>query len=355
MLRVRCNKMEGIILDVDAIRTRMRLDGPLDGAEVTHVAGADLSFWAHRPDLAVAVLTLCSLEPLRLIWLRAVIVPLPAEYKPGYLAQREASPILALLDRLRADVAANTACPHKRLQDALAAPAGPDGWLWRSKKDALRFPDAVLIDGCGFLHQFRAGLACVVAVNSGFPTAGVAKTLLEVEGISRHSFEPAWEAATESRLCDSSLLRAAATELAAAGGAGSGAAHDADAAESKAEDSSASASAGASSVALHGPSAPRSDAKRVHCAQGQSMDLVAADGTVLGRAVRTYSRSKWPVYVSVGSGMSLDAACSIALKFAGVGSVPFPIQEADRWGRNLAAAWPPPPLPPAEGGREGGT
>lgn len=354
-----------IITDIEAVRRRMKTEGPLDSAAaeaVSLVAGADLSFWPHRPELAIAVLTLCALEPLRLIWLRACVVPLPAEYRAGFLAQREAEPILALLNQLQKDVVADTPCLHKKLQDALAQPAGPDGWFWRSRKDALRLPDAVLIDGCGFLHHFRAGLASVVAVNSGFPAAGVAKSLLEVEGISRHTFEPAWEAATAA---SSKGSRAAGYDVdpdRPAGGAGSATQNTAPDAASialagatrvAATESAVAGSVGSAEQAVLGAkgATTATEAKRVY-ERGQAMNLVASDGTVLGRALRTFSRSKWPVYVSVGSGMSLDAACTIALRCAGVGSVPFPIQEADRWGRHLAAAWPPPSAGAGGDGRE---
>lgn len=45
-------------------------------------------------------------------------------------------------------------------------------------------PDVILVDGNGYLHSRRFGNACHVFKRTGIPTIGVAKNLLNVEGVT---------------------------------------------------------------------------------------------------------------------------------------------------------------------------
>jgi deoxyribonuclease V len=265
------------------IRAAIVESGDLVLSGVTHVAGTDLSFWKDDSAFAVAALVVCTFPELRPVWLRAQTVFLAGEYTPGFLAQREAQPLLDLIDQLRADVGSQSAAGRRKLSDALAHPGTGDGghltWFWREHSEPICMPQALLVDGCGVHHHFRCGLASHLGVRSGIPSAGVAKSLLAVHGIRREIVDPAWNAkmATVEAIGDVTTV-------------------------------------------------------------GQHLDLVADTGEVLGRALRTFRKAQRPVYVSVGSGMCLDAACALVVACCRTGSVPVPIQQADHWGRQLVAA-----------------
>jgi len=75
-------------------------------------------------------------------------------YVPGFLAFREVPVLLFLFDRL-----------HKTRPE-----------LW---------PQLLLVDGNGILHQNQCGLACHIGVLLNIPTVGVGKTLFYVDGLSK--------------------------------------------------------------------------------------------------------------------------------------------------------------------------
>lgn len=82
------------------------------------VGGMDVSYALHPgPDgqqEAVAALVVCSLPGLEVVWEGYQRGVAPAEYEPGLLASREATPLLALLERCRAE--APELAPQARAQ-----------------------------------------------------------------------------------------------------------------------------------------------------------------------------------------------------------------------------------------------
>lgn len=62
--------------------------------------------------------------------------------------------------------------------------------------------------------------------------------------------------------------------------------------------------------------------------RGDAAPLVAADGAVVGRALRTQDGIK-PVYVSVGHRISLDTACAHALALSPRFRIPESTRHAD--------------------------
>ena len=75
-------------------------------------------------------------------------------YVPGFLAFREIPSLLPLFEKLKA------------------------------KKPEL-WPDVILVDGNGIIHQNRFGLACHLGVLLGTPTIGCGKTFFYVDGLSK--------------------------------------------------------------------------------------------------------------------------------------------------------------------------
>jgi hypothetical protein len=80
------------------------------------------------------------------------MVRLTQPYVPGFLAFREADFLVELLEKLR-------------------------------KNDEKLFPQVVILDGNGILHQQGCGLACHVGVRANVSAIGVAKTFLQVVNI----------------------------------------------------------------------------------------------------------------------------------------------------------------------------
>ncbi|XP_046900221.1 endonuclease V-like [Hypomesus transpacificus] len=126
-----------------------------DFSGLERVGGVDLSFIKGDDVNACAQLVVLSYPGLELLYEDSQMVTLSAPYIAGFLAFRETPCLLELLRRLEAT------------QPSL-------------------LPQVVLVDGNGLFHQ-RAefGLACHLGVLSGLPCVGVAKNLLQVQGVAK--------------------------------------------------------------------------------------------------------------------------------------------------------------------------
>jgi len=107
---------------------------------------------------AVAALVVCEFPSLRVVFERMRVVKLTAPYIAGYLAFREVSFLIELIEEV--------------------------------KKTAPAFlPQVILVDGNGILHYRKFGLACHLGVLVDIPTIGVAKKLLCIEGVTERQVE----------------------------------------------------------------------------------------------------------------------------------------------------------------------
>ncbi len=115
----------------------------------------DLSF-VKGSDVACAAYVVCSYPTLQVVYERMEMVHLTAPYIPGFLAFREADPLLRLIEAQRSS--------HPQFN-----------------------PDAIIVDGNGLLHNYEFGLACHLGVLADVPTVGAAKNLYQMndEGILR--------------------------------------------------------------------------------------------------------------------------------------------------------------------------
>lgn len=127
--------------------------------DVATVAGIDIAYVSDHE--AVAACVLLDAESLETIWSTTLTEPARFPYIPGYLTFREA-PLM-----LRA---------------------------WEAACAAGHAADVVFIDGNGYLHPRRAGIACSFGVLAGVPTIGVGKTLLcgrvDLEGMTDAEMRP---------------------------------------------------------------------------------------------------------------------------------------------------------------------
>ncbi|XP_029949730.1 endonuclease V isoform X1 [Salarias fasciatus] len=118
------------------------------------VGGVDLSFIKGDEQNACAALVVLSYPHMELLYEDCRMVTLTAPYVAGFLAFRETPFLLDALRRLRED-----------------------------RPELL--PQVVFVDGNGVFHYREFGLACHLGVLSGLPCVGVAKNLLQVQGVQK--------------------------------------------------------------------------------------------------------------------------------------------------------------------------
>ncbi|XP_073538709.1 endonuclease V isoform X4 [Phyllobates terribilis] len=120
-----------------------------------HIGGVDLSYLKEDDTSACASLIVLSYPDLEVIYEDCQMVTLDAPYIAGFLAFRE---VPSLVEAVR------------RLQE----------------KDAGLMPQVLFVDGNGILHHRGFGVACHLGTLTGLPTIGVAKNLLQVDGLENN-------------------------------------------------------------------------------------------------------------------------------------------------------------------------
>jgi len=137
----------------------------------------------------------------------------------------------------------------------------------QKSKEPAATPGVLMVDGNGLLHPRCCGTACHVGLATGLPTVGVAKNLHLIEDLGLEG-----ERGEAARRLKESFKGVQAV--------------------------------------------------------GHQLPLVTQKGRVLGAAVKTSLESKNPIYVSVGSGLSLKTAVSLVTSMSRH-RIPEPIRQAD--------------------------
>ncbi|XP_069606900.1 endonuclease V [Ranitomeya imitator] len=127
----------------------------LDFHGLKRIGGVDLSYLKGDDTSACASLIVLSYPDLEVIYEDYQMVTLDAPYVAGFLAFRE---VPSLVEAVR------------RLQE----------------KDANLMPQVLFVDGNGILHHRGFGVACHLGTLTGLPTIGVAKNLLQVDGLENN-------------------------------------------------------------------------------------------------------------------------------------------------------------------------
>lgn len=120
----------------DKVISEDRFNGPVET-----VAGFDLGY-DLKTNTSRAVVVLLSFPKLELIESHEVILPIQFLYIPGLLSFRETPVAIKALEKLE------------------------------------NVPDLILVDGHGFAHPRRFGIACHIGLVADTPTIGVAKSIL---------------------------------------------------------------------------------------------------------------------------------------------------------------------------------
>uniref|UniRef100_A0A8C5RPT7 Endonuclease V n=1 Tax=Laticauda laticaudata TaxID=8630 RepID=A0A8C5RPT7_LATLA len=122
-------------------------------AGLERVGGMDLSYLKEDATRACASLVVLSYPELEVLYEDCCVVAVNAPYVAGFLAFREVPFLLEAVQRLE------------------------------TQKPGLK-PQVLLADGNGILHHRGFGIACHLGVLTGLPCIGVAKNLLQVEGLA---------------------------------------------------------------------------------------------------------------------------------------------------------------------------
>ncbi|XP_029417208.1 endonuclease V isoform X2 [Nannospalax galili] len=120
------------------------------------VGGVDVSFVKGDSVRACASLVVLSYPELEVVYEDSHMVSLTAPYVSGFLAFREVPFLTELVRRLQ-------------------------------EKEPGLMPQVLLVDGNGVLHQRGFGVACHLGVLTELPCIGVAKKLLQVDGLENNA------------------------------------------------------------------------------------------------------------------------------------------------------------------------
>ncbi|XP_021270765.1 endonuclease V isoform X1 [Numida meleagris] len=121
-------------------------------AGLQRVGGVDLSYVKGDSGSACASLVVLSFPGLEVLYEDCQMVAVSAPYVAGFLAFREVHFMVEAVQRLQRE--------QPRLR-----------------------PQVLLVDGNGLLHQRGFGVACHLGVLTDLPCVGVAKNLLQVDGL----------------------------------------------------------------------------------------------------------------------------------------------------------------------------
>ncbi|XP_068135046.1 endonuclease V isoform X2 [Hyperolius riggenbachi] len=142
-------KEQLIIRDTDHWQSQPDLSG------LQQVGGVDLSYIKGDDTMACASLVVLSYPDLEVIYEDCRMVTLDAPYVAGFLAFREVPSLVEAVERLKEE-----------------------------RPDLM--PQVLLVDGNGILHHRGFGIACHLGILAGLPTIGVAKNLLQVDGLENN-------------------------------------------------------------------------------------------------------------------------------------------------------------------------
>ncbi|XP_061000560.1 endonuclease V isoform X5 [Dama dama] len=139
---------------VDQDTEAWQLDPAFSGLQ--RVGGVDVSFVKDDSGSACASLVVLSYPELEVLYEDCRMVTLTAPYVSGFLAFREVSFLVDAMQRLQ-------------------------------EREPCLMPQVLFVDGNGVLHHRGFGVACHLGVLTDLPCIGVAKKLLQVDGLENNA------------------------------------------------------------------------------------------------------------------------------------------------------------------------
>ncbi len=127
-----------------------------DKANIRYVGGLDISFDKNDQTYACSYLTVYDLLTNTIVYESHNLCRMTLPYVSGYLGLREVPEYVSLVNAIKTETF---------------------------------YPDVLLVDGFGILHQREFGSASHVGLALNIPTIGVAKTLMCVDGLSEQSIK----------------------------------------------------------------------------------------------------------------------------------------------------------------------
>eukprot|EP01060_Flectonema_neradi_P033044 TRINITY_DN5426_c0_g1_i1.p2 TRINITY_DN5426_c0_g1~~TRINITY_DN5426_c0_g1_i1.p2 ORF type:complete len:270 (+),score=42.05 TRINITY_DN5426_c0_g1_i1:49-858(+) len=135
--------------------------------QVKHIAGLDISFAKEDEEIACATIVVIEYPSLNIVYEHSEMVQMMYPYVSGFLGFREIPHLLKLIEKV---------CQQKPEYK----------------------PDILMVDGNGIHHPRGFGCASHLGVLCGFPTIGVAKKFLQVDGLTSDIFKQQWRERPDS-------------------------------------------------------------------------------------------------------------------------------------------------------------
>jgi deoxyinosine 3'endonuclease (endonuclease V) len=129
-----------------------------DKTKINYVGGCDISFDKTNPKRSCAYLTIEDYHTKEIVYEDHEITVLDVPYISGFLGFREIPTYKILFERLKIN-------------------------------DPDKYPDVVMVDGFGILHQRSFGSASHLGYILDIPTIGVGKTMMEIDGIDERTIK----------------------------------------------------------------------------------------------------------------------------------------------------------------------
>lgn len=262
------------------------------------IGGVDISFGKGNAAVAVYVVV----EENTVVYQDSLSFELSQPYVSSYLAFREIDPLEKLIARQKLN-----------------------------RPDIT--PEVIMVDGNGFLHERRAGIACFVGVRTGIPSIGVGKTVYCTDGFTTDIVENS----IKQRMIHLAALMDDFPDF-------ENCQHYDSQVIVNCQDPITPKSNSADAI----DTLTVEDAVQIiskHCQaycipmQGENGDILGAalvchGGRIRGRGGKSQVGTRNPIYVSIGHGISLQEALELCVSVSNA-KIPEPVRQADLIGRQI--------------------
>ena len=143
------------------VKDTMKWVGDDGELQVKLIGGLDISFAKEDEETACATIVVIEYPSLKVVLEHSEMVQMEFPYVSGFLGFREIPHLINLVEKV-------------------------------CKENPEFKPDVLMVDGNGIHHPRGFGCASHLGVLCGFPTIGVAKKFLQVDGLTSDEFKQQW-------------------------------------------------------------------------------------------------------------------------------------------------------------------